>query len=213
MDELVAKARQKQPGLIVVDRAVHGKNQNYLTPENTVPEKAILDPWESCIISGGGWSYTPDATFKSGREIVHMLIDIVAKGGNLLLNIAPSPEGTWQTDAYDRLEKIGAWLQVNGEAIYATRPIEPYAADQVRFTQHKDGTVFAIYLASEQEGSLPASVDIPWADGRRIESVSILGASSAISWKEDRASIHIEIPTAIREHPPCHYAWAFRIEM
>ena len=87
MDELVAKAREKQPGLIVVDRAVHGKNQNYLTPENRVPEKALPYPWESCIISGGGWAHTPGAKYMSGREGVHLLVDIVAKGGNLLLNM------------------------------------------------------------------------------------------------------------------------------
>jgi alpha-L-fucosidase len=91
MDELAEKARRKQPGLIVVDRAVPGKNQNYLTPENRVPDKALPFPWESCIIAGGGWSWVPNATYKSGKEAVHMLVDIVAKGGNLLLNIAPGP--------------------------------------------------------------------------------------------------------------------------
>lgn len=55
MDELVEKARQKQPGLIVVERAVEGKNQNYLTPENQIPTEALPYPWESCIISGGSW--------------------------------------------------------------------------------------------------------------------------------------------------------------
>lgn len=109
MDELVAKACQKQPGLIVVDRAVYGKNQNYLTPENRVPEKELPYPWESCIISGGGWSYTPDADYMSGREGIQMLVDIVAKGGNLLLNIAPSPEGEWQEGAYQLLDEFGAW--------------------------------------------------------------------------------------------------------
>src|SRR5665647_42415 len=86
MDELVSKARQKQPGLIVVDRAVYGKNQNYLTPENRVPEKALPYPWESCIIAGGGWSWTPNAKYMTGEAAVHLLVDIVVKGGNLLLN-------------------------------------------------------------------------------------------------------------------------------
>ena len=75
MDELVEKARQKQPGLIVVDRAVHGKNQNYLTPENRVPEKTLPYPWESCIISGGGWSHTQNARYMSAREGIHMLCE------------------------------------------------------------------------------------------------------------------------------------------
>ena len=55
-----------------------------------MPEKALPYPWESCIISGGGWSFTPNAKYMSGREGVHLLVDIVAKGGNLLLNVAPA---------------------------------------------------------------------------------------------------------------------------
>jgi len=57
MDEIAAKARMLQPGLLVVDRAVEGPNQNYLTPENQVPKEQLDYPWESCIIMGGGWSY------------------------------------------------------------------------------------------------------------------------------------------------------------
>ena len=97
MDELVDKARKKQPGLIVVDRAVPGKNQNYLTPENTVPEQTLPYPWESCIISGGGWSWVPPekAVYKTPRATYPYACDIVSKGGNLLLNIAPGPNGEW----------------------------------------------------------------------------------------------------------------------
>jgi alpha-L-fucosidase len=116
MDELVEKARREQPGLIVVDRAVPGPNQNYLTPENTVPDKAIPYPWESCIISGGGWSWvSPEkATYKTPRETIHMLADIVSKGGNLLLNIAPGPRGNWHPQAYELLAQIGEWMDVTG---------------------------------------------------------------------------------------------------
>lgn len=82
MDELVVKAREKQPGLIVVDQAVHGKNQNYLTPENRVPEKTLPYPWESCIISGGGWAHTPNSKYMSGREDICMTRN---KEGNVFL--------------------------------------------------------------------------------------------------------------------------------
>ena len=106
MDELVEKAREKQPGLIVVDRAVPGKNQNYLTPENRVPEKPFPYPWESCIIAGGGWSWVPEAKYMSGRQPVHMLVDIVAKGGNLLLNVAPGPQGNGMMVPMNCLKKL-----------------------------------------------------------------------------------------------------------
>ncbi len=82
MDELVDKIRIKQPGAIIVDRGVEGKNQNYETPENTVPDRMLPYPWESCMILGGGWSYTPHARMMPARKLVHLLCDIEAKGGN-----------------------------------------------------------------------------------------------------------------------------------
>ena len=68
----------------------------------------------------------------SGREAVHLLVDVVAKGGNLLLNVAPGPDGTWQQGAYDLLAEMGAWLKVNGEAIYGSRPIAPSRTGKLR---------------------------------------------------------------------------------
>ena len=144
MDELVEKARRVQPGLIVVDRAVYGKNQNYLTPENRVPEKALPYPWESCITAGGGWSWSPDAKYMSGKAVVQMLVDIVTKGGNLLLNIAPGPEGQWHDDAYKLLDDIGAWMKVNGEAIYGTRALAPFKEGKVCIS--KKGIILSIFI-------------------------------------------------------------------
>ncbi len=133
MDELVEKIRSKQPEAIVVDRAVEGKNQNYLTPENMVPDKMLPYPWESCMILGGGWSFSYNAKMMPTRRVIHMLSDIVAKGGNLLLNIGPGPDGTWYDEAYARLEEVGAWLKINGEAIYNTRTIAPYFEGKLRY--------------------------------------------------------------------------------
>ena len=159
MDELVEKIRSKQPDAIVVDRAVEGKNQNYLTPENMVPDKMLPYPWESCIILGGGWSYSFNAKMMPTRKVIHMLSDIVAKGGNLLLNIGPGPDGTWYEEAYERLAEVGAWLRINGEAIYSTRTIAPYVDGNVRYTRGKDGSAYVIYLLGENE-KLPAEIQV-----------------------------------------------------
>ncbi len=91
MDELVQKAREKQPGLIVVDRAVPGKNQNYLTPENEVPDKPCPTPGNRASSPGEAGRGCPMPTTKRPGQVIHLLVDIVAKGGNLLLNIAPGP--------------------------------------------------------------------------------------------------------------------------
>lgn len=211
MDELVELAREKQPGLIVVDRAVPGKNQNYLTPENRVPEEALPYPWESCIIAGGGWSWVPEANYMSGRQAVHMLVDIVAKGGNLLLNVAPGPQGQWHDGAYVLFKEIGAWMKVNSEAIYGTRAIEPYKEGKVCLTQKKDGTVYAIYLADENEKGMPSKIELLSVCPDKKAKVTLLGANSHLKWEKAGNGFVVDIPEQFQKAPPCNYAWTIKI--
>jgi len=212
MDELVIKARQKQPGLIVVDRAVHGKNQNYLTPENRVPKKTLPYPWESCIISGGGWSYTPDATYMSGRQGIHMLIDIVAKGGNLLLNIAPGPEGEWQQGAYDLLEEYGDWMKVNSNGIYHTKPIAPFKENNICMTQNNVGNVFLFYLAEEGEYKIPSEIIVKSINPKKGTRISMLGSKKRLKWDKLEAGFKVKIPEELRNNLPSKYAWTLKVE-
>ena len=211
MDELVQKAREKQPGLIVVDRAVEGKNQNYLTPENRVPEKALPYPWESCIIAGGSWSWVPDATYMSGREVVHLLVDIVAKGGNLLLNIAPGPEGQWHDGAYKMLEGTGMWMKVNGEAIYGTRAVKPYKSGNICFTRKDDHTLYAIRLISEEEPGLPQEIKIDSLPVKSIEEINLLGSKEKLTWELSKEHLTIRLPEAAIDEHGGSYGLAFRI--
>ena len=212
MDELVKKVREKQPGILVVDRAVHGINQNYLTPENRVPEKALEYPWESCIISGGGWSYTPGAKYMSGREGIRLLVDIVAKGGNLLLNIAPSPEGEWQQGAYDLLKEFADWMKVNSEAIYGTRAMAPYKEGNICMTRKKDGTVYFFYIAGEDETELPKEVTIHSYRPGKGAKVTLLGSKGALHWKNSgEQGFTITVPEKLRKKPPARYVWVFKV--
>jgi alpha-L-fucosidase len=211
MPELVRKAREKQPGLIVVDRAVEGPYQNYLTPENQVPGKLLPYPWESCIIMGGGWSYAFNARYKSAHELIQMLADIVAKGGNLLLNIAPSPEGTWDDAAYARLKEIGAWMKVNSEAIYNTRPLSPYRAGKMGYTQLRDGTAYAIYFAEGGEKTMPAEIGLPSNMPAKNAVITLLGAKENLRWEKRGSGPFAMIPDSIRNNPPCEHAWVVKI--
>jgi alpha-L-fucosidase len=211
MDELAAKVRARQPGLIVVDRAVHGKNQNYLTPENRVPEKTLPYPWESCIISGGGWSFTPNAKYMSGRDGIHMLIDIVAKGGNLLLNIAPGPDGTWQQGAYDLLKEYGSWLRVNGEAIYNSKPIAPFKEKNICMTRKSNGNVYFLYLAEKDETSIPSKMVISALQPAPGAKVSLLGSKVSLEWEKKGSGFVVSIPESLRKHKPCNYAWTIKV--
>ncbi len=212
MDELVAKARKLQPDLIVVDRAVHGINQNYLTPENRVPDTTLNYPWESCIISGGGWSHTKNAKYMSGRDGIQLLVDIVAKGGNLLLNIAPTPEGEWQPGAYELLKEYGDWMKINSEAIYNSKPIFPYKDNNICMTTNENGDVFYFYMAAEGETELPPSIYIAEHQAQLGAEIKLLGSNVPISWSGlCEKGFTINIPKAARQNLPCKHVWVFKM--
>jgi alpha-L-fucosidase len=114
MARIAKMGRSHQPGLIMVDRTVAGEFENYTTPEQEVPDKPLSYPWETCMTIGKYWSYVPDDEFKPSRQLVQTLIKIVSRGGNLLLNIAPGPDGDWNPVAYQRLQDIADWVKING---------------------------------------------------------------------------------------------------
>jgi alpha-L-fucosidase len=209
MPGLVAMARRHQPGLIVVNRAVPGPYQDYLTPEARVPDKPILHPWEVPMPMATSWSYVPHDTYKSPRQLVHMLVDVVSKGGNLLLNIGPGPDGSWDPNAYDRLEKLGAWMKVNGDAIYGTRAVAPYAEGKIRLTRAKDGAVYAIYLAEEGETAPPRTLSMMTLSPADGATITLVGTDTHLRWERSGTGFTAQMPSGVG--PPAQYAWAFRI--
>ena len=210
MPLLAKNARAKQPGLIVVDRTVSGPYENYLTPENKVPEEVINHPWETCMTMGHSWSYNPHDEYKSSRRLIHLLVDVVAKGGNFLLNIGPSPNGDFAPEVYERLDDIAEWMKINSEAIYNTRPVEPYKENKVCFTSLEDGTIYAIYLADEDENQLPEKLIftsfIPSA-GTKIE---LLGADIVLEGNTINGTFVINFPGNIRDKVPDKCAWTLK---
>ena len=151
MKDIVESARKIKPDLIVVDRASGDEFMNIKTPEQCVPERPLPFPWETCITMADGWGYHYDDVYKSPRQLIHLLVDVVAKGGNLALNVGPMPDGRLPRPAVERMEAMGAWLKKNGEAIYGTRAVEPYALKNWRFTRGHDGRIYAIRLWNEGE--------------------------------------------------------------
>lgn len=211
MPGLVSMARRNQPGLIVVDRAVGGRYENYRTPEQKIPEEALPYPWETCMTLGDSWSYVPNDNYKSARTVVQMLVDVVAKGGNYLLNVGPDANGELPAVAVERLHEIGAWMKINGGAIHGSRAIAPYRNGKFRYTQLRDGTVHAIYLPEENETRLPKTLRIPGPAPRAGTQVTVLGADAPLAWRRDGNVTVVEVPTAVRKSTADAYAWSIRL--
>jgi alpha-L-fucosidase len=176
MPAIAAMARAHQPGLLIVDRTVHGDFENYRTPEQQIPEKMPDYPWESCITLGSSWYHTgPAEQYKSSTWAIHTLVKIVAKGGNLLLGIGPDETGEMPTEVYQTLEEIGEWMDVNSEAIYETKPLAPYQEGEFCFTQSKDEKTRYAFLLKREGEALSATITLPDGFIGTHESVALLG--------------------------------------
>jgi alpha-L-fucosidase len=208
MPRLAAMARRHQPGLIVVDRTVGGRYENYRTPEQEVPERPLKCVWESCLTMGDQWSYKPDDKYKSTRTLIHLLVNIVSKGGNFLLNVGPDADGQFPPTALARLDDIGRWMRVNSAAIYGTRAVAPYSEGRIRWTR-KDGTIYLILLAEKGESGPPPQVKV--ASVKRAKAVRLLGADQSLAWRIDNAGLTVDIPASIRRAPPCEHAWTLEV--
>jgi len=211
MPRIAAMARKNQPGIIIVDRDVHGPFENYRTPEQKIPDQPLPYPWETCMTMATSWSYVPGDAYKPSRQLIHLLVDVVAKGGNFLLNIGPSPNGELAPEAYDRLRDIGSWMKVNGEAIYKTRPMPPYKEGKIAYTSLKDGTVYAIYLVDEKETLAPATITLTGVKPAKGAQMTLLAGGIPLGWARDGNVTTIPIPTWARRRLGDQFAFVIKI--
>lgn len=212
MPRIAAMARQHQPGLLVVDRSVHTEFENYRTPEQQVPAKLLDYPWESCITLGPGWySSGPGEKYKTVKETIHLLVNIVSKGGNLLLGIGPDKTGDLMPEVYDRLKKIGKWMRVNGEGIYGSVPNELYESGDWRFTKNRKTQVaYAFYLPKDDQ-PLTGKLLIPEIEAKPKSKIYLLGYKQPIKWQKVDGGIQLTIPKAALEQMKDQPASAFKL--
>ncbi len=192
MHRIANMARANQPGILMVDRSVYGYYQNYLTPEQQIPDKPLDYPWETCLTMAGSWSHVPGDKYKTTNNLIHTLVDIVAKGGNLLLNIGPDASGNWDDTAYTRLQEIGNWMKINSSCIYNSTAVAPYKSGRFCFTQ-VGKTIYAIYLLDEGETTattLNISNYIPPSKSK----LTLLGLKAKLNFKTENGNTIIEVP-------------------
>ena len=124
------------------------------TPEQFIPGVQSDQPWEACVTMGTGWQYKPtNEQYKSGTQLIELLIETRAKGGNLLLNIGPKPNGELALEQENLLREIALWHFVNGEAIYRTKPWRVPNEGDIWFTAQNEGE--AVYAFIEKGGVWP----------------------------------------------------------
>jgi alpha-L-fucosidase len=139
-------------------------------------------------------------------------VDIVAKGGNFLLNVGPGPDGTIDATAYQRLADIGKWMGVNGEAIYGTRPLAPYKEGKVCLTQKKDGSrQYLTYLPDADEQELPSKVWLSSFPTKGIKSVKLMGSNEALKWETVGKGIEVVLPEKLRKSRAGEAAWVVEV--
>jgi alpha-L-fucosidase len=209
MPRIAAMAREAQPGLLIVDRTVHGPYENYQTPEQRIPPEQLDHPWESCMTLGHAWGYVPNDKLKSSTQVIHSLIEIVAKGGSLLLGVGPKADGTLPEEVITRLQEIGTWIKKNGEAIYNTRAVKNYRDGNTFFTQNKNGKIKYALVCLKENETVPESIgwkNNPPAKGTKIK---LLETGETVKWTNKDGIIKVFLPKSVLNAKAAYPALVF----
>ena len=164
----------------------------------------LAEPWQTDT-SIGPWGYDVRREYRPVSVMIHELVDIVSKNGNMLLNAPPKADGTLDAQTEQILLDIGRWMDVNGDAIYGTRPWDTYGEGSLRFTR-RGPTLYVIALEWPGAGGDLTVASLGRAAGR-ISGVSLLGHPGELKWQQDRQGLTIVTPEAA----PCEHAWAFEV--
>ncbi len=189
-------------------------------------ERGVLEgisefPWQTDT-SIGDWFYNREWKYRSVRWVIHMLVDVVSKNGNLLINIVQRPDGSLDSEVEGMLSEMADWMAINGEAIYGTRPFTvfgegpvrveggafkedaAFTAEDVRFAT-KGETLYAFVLGWPKQA---ITIRTLGTSAGRVTGVRLLGYHGSIEWGQGPSGLTISLPP----DPPCDHAVAFAID-
>ena len=190
-------------------------------------------PWQTDT-SIGDWYYQTGQKYKTGTEVIQMLVDIVSKNGNLLINVVQTPEGDLEPDVLKIVEDIAAWMPTNGKGIYGTRPwkiygegpstvkenqkkgqfsgladTRSYQPTDIRFTT-KGNNLYAFCMeVPEGDIQIKSLGKTSTVNDKKIVSVSLLGSKQKLKWKQEDGALVISKPVNL----PGWSVMAFQVEL
>jgi alpha-L-fucosidase len=195
----------------VIDDRFGVKHSDFSSPEYKTLNEINPKKWEECRGLGRSFGYNRaegEAETIKPDELIHLLVDIVSKNGNLLLDVGPEADGTVPAVQMLRLKALGDWLHINGEAIYGSRPWGRANGDTVeglpvRFTRKSNAT-YAILLGEPKS----ATVTIRSLSLKTGSKIYLLGLAEPIKWSQQGADLRLDFPANLAGH----YAFAFRLD-
>lgn len=190
------------------------KHGDYYSSEYKDAESVgLYHPWEESRGIGGSYGFNRDENindYNTSEELVHELIDIVSRGGNLLLNVGPTADGRIPIIMQQRLVDIGEWLKVNGESIYGTRPWnktkDKCPEDKSVFFTSKNSDIYVI--CTKWPGK---NVELKGIEATNKTNINLLGYTGKVKWKKSKKTIKIFPPNITPANFSCKYAWVFKI--
>jgi alpha-L-fucosidase len=206
---IVADYYNSHPQGVINNRWEPFKIGDFATPEYMQLDEISKEPWETCRGLGKSFGLNriegPEETIKPA-DLVHLLVDVVSKNGNLLLNVGPEPDGTIPAIQLHRLQELGSWLRANGEAIFNSRPWTRFSGSTaeggaVRFT--RSGGALNAILLEQPTGAKVVLLDLPG-----YSQATLLASKAKLKTRRVGSSLEVELPSEL----PGSYAWAIRLE-
>ena len=236
VDELYQMIRKLGPRCLLNSRIKSARFPGTIPPrycdyistgDNEIADKPLGFEWENPGTLNSSYGYNQgDTNWVDAQEVVSRLVEIVSKGGNYLLNVGPTAEGVIPQACVDRLMEVGAWMKVNGEAIYGSSTWKVFheparsgdtsvnspdagaaATVSVRFTA-KANSIYAICLAWPEKELLVKTLGKQGMQGKTVVAVRMLGSSEAVRWHQTEDSLTLSVP----REKPCRYAFVYRVD-